>query len=402
VVLKHSRWRTWWRATYFSRCVSTGWAVNRPVRDGLTVWRATDFSWCGSTDLSVTAVGRGAPYTSLGTGGGGRITIAGVDMTDTPPYKRNIGMVFQDYVLFPHMTVFDNVYFPLKARKFGPSRGKGLGDRVREVLKTVGLDGYEERRPTQLSGGQQQRVALARALVYEPAVLLMDEPLSSLDRKLRKQLQAELINLHRTVNTTIIFVTHDQDEAMSLSDRIAILANGEVQQIGTPSDLYQDPRSLFVATFIGDATIFVGVTTQAGFRLTGIGTEVSAKHDLPPNEPASLVIRPESLLLEPLAEGVTSAPQDIVGTVTQVAYRGSHLDVSVKLADGTTGTALIGAHQAANFTPGTSVRLSWTRGSERVLKGVSYFPMKKSGPASLRRSGFRYSRPLIGDLLVGE
>lgn len=300
----------------------------------------------------------------------GRITIAGVDMTDSPPYKRNIGMVFQDYVLFPHMTVFDNVYFPLKARKFGPSRGKGLGDRVHEVLKTVGLDGYEERRPAQLSGGQQQRVALARALVYEPAVLLMDEPLSSLDRKLRKQLQAELVNLHSTVKTTIIFVTHDQDEAMSLSDRIAILSNGEVQQIGTPSNLYEDPKSLFVATFIGDANIFVGVTTPSGFRLEGIGTEVGAKHDLRADEPASLVVRPESLLLEPLAEGVTSEPEDIIGTVTQMTYRGSHLDVSVKLADGTTGMALIGAHESGRFTPGTPVRLSWTRGSERVLQGV--------------------------------
>jgi putative spermidine/putrescine transport system ATP-binding protein len=300
----------------------------------------------------------------------GRITITGNDMTNAPPYKRNIGMVFQDYALFPHMSVFDNVYFPLKARKLGPSRGKGLDDRVRDVLKLVGLDGYEERRPAQLSGGQQQRVALARALVYKPAVLLMDEPLSSLDRKLRKQLQAELVNLHRNVSTTIIFVTHDQDEAMSLSDRIAILSSGEVQQVGTPAELYQDPCSLFVATFIGDANIFPGVTTRSGFRLNGLGAEVAAQHLLQAGEPASLVIRPESLHLAPLVEGDETAANEIVGTVTQMSYRGSHLDVSIELGDGTFGTALIGTHEASSLRPGTRVRLTWMREAERVVQGI--------------------------------
>ncbi len=297
----------------------------------------------------------------------GRISIAGKDVTATPPYKRNIGMVFQDYALFPHMSVFDNVYFPLRARKFGSSRGKGLADRVRDVLKLVGLDGYEERRPGQLSGGQQQRVAVARALVYEPAVLLMDEPLSSLDRKLRKQLQAELATLHQNVSTTIVFVTHDQDEAMSLSDRIAILADGEVQQIGTPADLYEDPNSLFVATFIGDANIFPGVTTRTGLRLKTIDAETESQHDLPVGEAACLVIRPESLRLAPLGDGAAIAANEIVGTVTQMSYRGSHLDISIVLEDGQIGSALIWSHEAASVTPGTKVRLTWTHGSARVL-----------------------------------
>ena len=299
----------------------------------------------------------------------GRITIAGQDMTTTPPYKRSIGMVFQDYALFPHMSVFDNVYFPLKARKFGSSRGKGLGDRVRDALKLVGLDGYEERRPAQLSGGQQQRVALARALVYEPAVLLMDEPLSSLDRKLRKQLQAQLVSLHQNLSTTIVFVTHDQDEAMSLSDRIAILSDGEIQQIGTPADLYRDPQSLFVATFIGDANIYAGTTTRSGFRVK-LGPEVEVEHELAAGEAASLVVRPESLRLTPSGTNGAQPTGEIIGTVSQMSFRGSHLDVSIEMGDGTVSTALIGAHEAANVTPGTRVQVTWVRGAARVVQGV--------------------------------
>ena len=299
----------------------------------------------------------------------GRITIAGKDMTTTPPYKRSIGMVFQDYALFPHMSVFDNVYFPLKARKYGPTRGKGLSDRVRDVLKLVDLDDYEERRPTQLSGGQQQRVALARALVYEPDVLLMDEPLSSLDRKLRKQLQAQLVSLHQRLTTTIVFVTHDQDEAMSLSDRIAILSDGEIQQVGKPADLYRDPHSLFVATFIGDANIYAGTTTRTGFRLK-LGAEPDVDHDLAPGEAASLVVRPESLRLTPSDTDGAQSAGEIIGTVSQMSFRGSHLDVSVEMGDGTVSTALIGEHEAANVTPGTRVRMTWVRGAARVVPGV--------------------------------
>ena len=298
----------------------------------------------------------------------GRIEIAGADVTNVPAYRRNIGMVFQDYALFPHMSVFDNVYFPLKARKFGPSRGKNLGDRVRDVFKTVGLTGLEDRKPAQLSGGQQQRVALARALVYEPAVLLMDEPLSSLDRKLRKQLQAELASLHRNLSTTIVFVTHDQDEAMSLSDRIAILSDGEVQQVGTPTDLYRDPASLFVATFVGDANIFPGVTTPSGLRLDVLGAEVPARHVLGNGQAASLLVRPEALRLEPaMANGLETG---IIGTVSHMSFRGSHLDVAIVMRDGTISTALIGSDEATNVIPGTQVRLSWDQGSQRVLQGV--------------------------------
>jgi putative spermidine/putrescine transport system ATP-binding protein len=298
----------------------------------------------------------------------GRIEIAGADVTNVPAYRRNIGMVFQDYALFPHMSVFDNVYFPLKARKFGPTRGKNLGDRVREIFKTVGLTGLEDRKPAQLSGGQQQRVALARALVYEPAVLLMDEPLSSLDRKLRKQLQVELASLHRKLDTTIVFVTHDQDEAMSLSDRIAILCDGEVQQVGTPADLYREPASLFVATFVGDANIFPGVTTRSGLHLDVLGAEVPAQHALGHGQAASLLVRPEAIRLEPaMANGLQTG---ITGTVSHMSYRGSHLDVAIVMRDGTVSTALIGADEATNLIPGTPVRLSWDHGSQRVLQGI--------------------------------
>lgn len=297
----------------------------------------------------------------------GRITIAGQDMTNSPPYKRNIGMVFQDYALFPHMNVFDNVYFPLKARKFGPTRGKNLAERVHSALKTVGLDGYEERRPAQLSGGQQQRVAVARALVYEPAVLLMDEPLSSLDRKLRRQLQTELVNIHRNISTTIIFVTHDQDEAMTLSDRIAVLNDGEVQQVGTPVDLYENPQSLFVATFIGDANIFAGKTTRTGFWSRDLGTEVPAEHGLPSGETAYLVLHPEVLRIEPLSDGESAENDNVAGTVSQMGFRGSHLEVTVELGNAVNVTALLRPHEAQNTTPGMRVQVSWAHRSARIV-----------------------------------
>jgi putative spermidine/putrescine transport system ATP-binding protein len=298
----------------------------------------------------------------------GQIVIAGTDVTRVAPYKRNIGMVFQDYALFPHLTVFENVYFPLKARKFGASRGRKLGDRVRQTLETVGLNGYEERKPNQLSGGQQQRVALARALVYEPAVLLMDEPLAALDRKLRKQLQAELVNLHQNVSTTVVFVTHDQDEAMSLSDRIAILSNGEVQQVGTPRDLYRNPKSMFVATFVGDANIFDGVATAGGIALATPSTEVRAQHDLAPGAAAALLVRPESVRLEPVTDGAEQAGA-IFGTVSHMSYRGSHLDVSVVLESGVVATALVATTEGTDAAPGTRVRFNWDVAAQRVVEG---------------------------------
>ncbi len=185
----------------------------------------------------------------------GTITVMGEDMTDRPPHKRNLGMVFQNYALFPHMTVFDNVAFGLKMRKVGSSE---LKRRVAQVLDLVQLTQMHQRYPRQLSGGQQQRVALARAIVIEPYVLLLDEPLSNLDAKLRKAMQTELRDLQRRLGITAIYVTHDQEEAMTVSDRIVVMDHGQIMQIGTPTEVYRKPANEFVAGFIGQVNFIRG------------------------------------------------------------------------------------------------------------------------------------------------
>ena len=191
----------------------------------------------------------------------GRIDIGGRDVTWLPAAKRNVGLVFQSYALFPHMSVHDNVAFPLSVRRLGRAE---IDRRVAEALRLVRLAGFERRRPAQLSGGQQQRVALARAFVFEPEILLLDEPLGALDRKLREQLQVELRQLQRSLGITTILVTHDQEEALSLSDRIVVLDDGRVQQIGTPEEAYLKPRNRFVADFLGAANLFEGVLLRDG------------------------------------------------------------------------------------------------------------------------------------------
>ena len=206
----------------------------------------------------------------------GRIEIGGQDVTWTPSHKRNLGMVFQRYTLFPHMTVLENIAFPLRMRKIGRAERE---ERARAALRTVRLEGYGERKPAQLSGGQQQRVAMARAVVYNPEVLLMDEPLSALDKNLREEMQIEIKHLQRELGVTVIFVTHDQTEALTMADRIAVLDLGKLQQLDTPKALYEQPNSAFVAGFIGETNFWpavssgdaaagseVGVTLEGGER----------------------------------------------------------------------------------------------------------------------------------------
>jgi putative spermidine/putrescine transport system ATP-binding protein len=185
----------------------------------------------------------------------GKISLSGESILDKPPHKRNIGMVFQQYSLFPHMSIFENIAFPLKMRKYSKSE---IRTRVDNILKLVELEQFANRKPSQLSGGQQQRVALARALVYEPTILLMDEPLAALDKNLRETMQEEIWHLHKKLGLTIIYVTHDQKEALEMSDRIAIFKKGSIVQIGTPSELYDRPNSQFVAQFLGDSSEFHG------------------------------------------------------------------------------------------------------------------------------------------------
>src|SRR5437764_4486797 len=182
----------------------------------------------------------------------GRVTLTGRDIVGVPPYRRNVNTVFQSYALFPHLTVFDNVAFGLRRKKVAKHEAR---DRVQRYLRLVQLEGYDDRRPQQLSGGQQQRVALARALVNQPAVLLLDEPLGALDLKLRKQMQLELMRIQREVGVTFVYVTHDQEEALVMSDRLAVMSQGKVEQIGFPEDIYERPTTRFVAGFIGTSNI---------------------------------------------------------------------------------------------------------------------------------------------------
>lgn len=230
----------------------------------------------------------------------GRVFASGRDITDVPPERRSFGMVFQNYALFPHMTIAKNVAYPLNVRGI---RGKQADSAVQQALAMAGLEGLGRRRPRQLSGGQQQRVALARALVYRPAVLLLDEPLGSLDRALRERMQTELRRLHRAVGVTFVYVTHDQDEALTMSDRIVVMRNGAIEQVGTPQEVYARPASTFVASFVGRANLLPGTATgsddgEAAVQLTG-GPLVRAAcaSTVRPGDQVSVVVRPEHMWL---------------------------------------------------------------------------------------------------------
>ncbi|HEY2620810.1 MAG TPA: ABC transporter ATP-binding protein, partial [Acetobacteraceae bacterium] len=223
----------------------------------------------------------------------GRLLIDGEDRTDTPAHRRHMGMVFQNYALFPHLTVLENVAFPLQMRRL-PARE--LRRKVGTALDMVGLAEFGTRFPRELSGGQQQRVALARCLVYQPALILMDEPLGALDRKLREAMQIEIKRLHRDTGATIVFVTHDQDEALALSDRICLMNGGRIEQVGTPPEIYQRPLNTFVADFIGISNVLRGRVSACGGRLVTPDGELAVS-PAAPGQPGALVIRPEHIAI---------------------------------------------------------------------------------------------------------
>ncbi|KQW52678.1 MULTISPECIES: ABC transporter ATP-binding protein [Ensifer] len=216
-----------------------------------------------------------------------------------PPHKRNIGMVFQNYALFPHMTIADNVAFPLRMR--GVERAE-KDRRSREALAKVGLQGFEKRVPSELSGGQQQRVALARALVFQPDVILLDEPLGALDKALREHMQVELKRIHRDLGVTMVYVTHDQSEAMTMSDRIAVFNGGRIEQVGTPNEIYFAPKSRFVASFIGDSNIIAATSLGGGRFETPVGVVDTKAAGGDRNTKAELLLRPEMIRLAVGAE----------------------------------------------------------------------------------------------------
>ena len=260
----------------------------------------------------------------------GDVFFDGVRINSVPPHKRAINTVFQRYALFPHLNVFENIAFGLRIPKVDPQTKKKvkipeqeIQERVTEMLQVVNLKGFEKRSVSSLSGGQQQRVAIARALVNRPKVLLLDEPLGALDLRLRKDMQSELKRIQQTMGITFIYVTHDQEEALAMSDTVVVMDEGKIQQIGTPEDIYNEPKNAFVADFIGESNIIDGVMLQD--RVVGMYGKKFPCLDsgFAPNEPVDVVIRPEDIDIVPEAEG------QLTGTVTEVTFKGMHYDIIV-------------------------------------------------------------------------
>ena len=277
----------------------------------------------------------------------GDVLFMGERINDVPPHKRNVNTVFQKYALFPHLNVFENVAFPLRERRLPK---KEIKEKVEKMLSMVMLSGFAHRRVTSLSGGQQQRVAIARALVNEPKVLLLDEPLGALDLKLRKDMQQELKKIQRETGITFIFVTHDQEEALSMSDTIVVMSEGKIQQIGSPTDIYNEPVNAFVADFIGESNIVDGVMLK-DFQVS-FGGQIFRCLDkgFAPREPVDVVIRPEDVDIVPPEKGM------LHGDVTSVTFMGVHNEAIVDI-DGfkwmiqTTDPVQEGAHIGITLEP---------------------------------------------------
>jgi putative spermidine/putrescine transport system ATP-binding protein len=310
-------------------------------------------SGCGKTTVLNLIAGFFSPD-------GGDIRIDGERVNDVPPYKREAGMMFQNYALFPHMAVAANIAYGLKARHVPAPE---ISARVRDVLGLVRLSGYEDRKPRELSGGQQQRVALARALVINPKVLLLDEPFSALDKNLRASMQVELREIQRKLGVTTVFVTHDQSEALSLSDRLAVMSQGRICQIGTPEDIYRSPCERFVASFVGDANVLRGrldhvdgaqaIVVVGALRITVPSGPLAA---VAPGGVVDLFLRPEQLVLIDPSESCASN-----GTIVAQVYQGGHVDVSVDCADSSSGRVLArlsGPQAAARWPVGARVGIA--------------------------------------------
>lgn len=302
-------------------------------------------SGCGKTTTLRMVAGFEAPTS-------GRLRIAGKDMTDVPVQNRGLSMVFQNYALFPHLTVAENVAFGLALRKLPKPE---IAERVREGLQRVGLHNHDDRLPRQLSGGQQQRVALARALVVNPSVLLMDEPLSNLDLKLREQLRDEIRSIQRSLGITAIYVTHDQGEAMAMSDRIAVMNGGLVEQIGAPRDIYEHPATTFVAGFIGQCNIIDGRYDPASgeFRAAGGTLFHTARKPVTVAGHLRLAIRPESIRFEPSQGAAVDEPNTFSGVIRDIVYLGDFVQVSVSTTPdgGGTGDILNILHRVQRDQP---------------------------------------------------
>lgn len=321
-------------------------------------------SGCGKTTLLRLISGFEEPTT-------GHVFINGKDVSGLPPHLRHVHTVFQSYALFPHMTAFENVAFGLRCQRRPADEIK---ERVTDVLKTVKLEKYAQRKPEQLSGGQQQRVAIARAIVNRPLVLLLDEPLSSLDYRLRKTMQIELKQLQRKLGITFVFVTHDQEEALSMSDRVVVMHEGGIEQVGTPQQVYEEPRNLTVAQFIGEANIFdADIIAIDGKKLLvdiqGIQRTVKYNQHASIGQKVHILVRPEDLRV--LSETEVDDTHNLYpGVVEEVIYKGTTIDLMVRL----TNNRLVAATKFFNedddrleYAIGDNVFATWLSGWEVVL-----------------------------------
>jgi ABC-type Fe3+/spermidine/putrescine transport system ATPase subunit len=306
---------------------------------------------------------------------GGEIYLDDQRITAIPAHQRNMGMVFQNYALFPHMTVLDNIAFPLRMRSL--SRAE-IRQRVVESLALVRLEGYESRYPRELSGGQQQRVAFARASVYRPPLMLMDEPLSALDRKLRGEMQVEIKRLHRDLGTSMVCVTHDQEEALALSDRIALMNQGCIEQIGTARELYEQPRTLFAARFLGESNVLQGKVARsvAGgtveVALAGGGAiHGKADWDAAPGDPVTVVTRPErGVLASPTDTADDAAPNRLDFTLHEVVYLGDRLRCHGTFATGDDAVLIFDVRDGQRVVGEGRGRISWPVEDVVVLRAT--------------------------------
>ena len=299
----------------------------------------------------------------------GDVELSGRRLNNVPPHKRDIGMVFQNYALFPHMTVYENLAFPLQVRKIGKSETE---ERVKRALDMVQLGSYGNRRPAQLSGGQQQRVALARALVFEPTLVLMDEPLGALDKQLREHMQLEIKHLHDQLGITVVYVTHDQSEALTMSDRIAVFNDGIIQQLATPSDLYERPENAFVAQFIGENNKLSGkvsrlnganactVTLDSGGEVEALPVNVGGE-----GSPTTLSLRPERVLIDP-PDG--TLPNIFDAKVEELIYLGDHIRTRCSVAGSDDFVVKVpNAQGHSRLQQGSQVKLGWAVEDCRAL-----------------------------------
>ncbi|MCW8450256.1 spermidine/putrescine ABC transporter ATP-binding protein PotA [Legionella quinlivanii] len=305
----------------------------------------------------------------------GEIYINGICVNNLPPQKRDVHTVFQSYALFPHLTVFENVAFALRCRKI---REEEIRERVLDALRLVQLEPFAERNIKQLSGGQQQRVAIARAIINRPQVLLLDEPLSSLDYRLRKAMQSELKQLQQKLNMTFIFVTHDQEEALSMSDRIVIFNHGQIEQIGTPREVYETPVNLHVASFIGEANIFQTTIKEVREQDVTVeieGVELTCKNtsNFKPGEKVHLIVRPEDIRVWDLHE-VKDSHDMLPGQINEIVYKGSTVDLKVSLDSG----KIINASEffdedddKLEYSANETVWVEWLSGWEVLLRDES-------------------------------